>query len=139
MKVSCRVWLIAPRRVGSTQYTNDSRDISLSSVFIKPFTPSNHQVCVFFTRYSSIPDISRPFRARYGNFTTPAVTFTITFEAMAPNTGESKAAYLKDEKALCFHGELLYEAKILDVRRQDAKDKVSPFEYRVHYKGWKNT
>lgn len=47
--------------------------------------------------------------------------------------------YLKDEKALCFHGELLYEAKVLDVRRQDSKDKNSAFEYRVHYKGWKNT
>lgn len=58
---------------------------------------------------------------------------------MAPASSDSKAAYQKDEKALCFHGELLYEAKILDLRRQDAKDKTSPFEYRVHYKGWKNT
>ncbi|KAK5086435.1 Esa1p-associated factor [Lithohypha guttulata] len=58
---------------------------------------------------------------------------------MAPANTEGKAAYQKDEKALCFHGELLYEAKILDTRRQDPKDKSSPFEYRVHYKGWKNT
>ncbi|EXJ92380.1 hypothetical protein A1O3_00930 [Capronia epimyces CBS 606.96] len=58
---------------------------------------------------------------------------------MAPQSSESKPMYQKDEKALCFHGELLYEAKVLDVRRQDAKDKTSPHEYRVHYKGWKNT
>lgn len=58
---------------------------------------------------------------------------------MAPGNPDSKPSYQKDEKALCFHGELLYEAKILDVRKQDPKDKTSPFEYRVHYKGWKNT
>ncbi|KAK5958637.1 Esa1p-associated factor [Knufia fluminis] len=58
---------------------------------------------------------------------------------MAPANAESKPSYQKDEKTLCFHGELLYEAKILDVRKQDPKDKTSPFEYRVHYKGWKNT
>lgn len=58
---------------------------------------------------------------------------------MAPANPESKPSYQKDEKALCFHGELLYEAKILEVRKKDPKDKSSPFEYRVHYKGWKNT
>lgn len=47
--------------------------------------------------------------------------------------------YQKDERALCFHGELLYEAKVLEVRRVDPKDKTSAHEYRVHYKGWKNT
>lgn len=47
--------------------------------------------------------------------------------------------YAKDEKALCFHGELLYEAKVLEVKKIDPKDKTSPYEYRVHYKGWKNT
>ncbi|RMZ91632.1 hypothetical protein DV736_g1124, partial [Chaetothyriales sp. CBS 134916] len=58
---------------------------------------------------------------------------------MAPPTSDSKPMYAKDERALCFHGELLYEAKVLEVRKQDPKDKTSPFEYRVHYKGWKNT
>lgn len=58
---------------------------------------------------------------------------------MAPQSNESKPMYHKDEKALCFHGELLYEAKVLEVRRQDPKDKTSAHEYRVHYKGWKNT
>lgn len=52
---------------------------------------------------------------------------------------DSKPTYQKDEKALCFHGELLYEAKVLEVRKVDPKDKTSAYEYRVHYKGWKNT
>ncbi|KAJ5637697.1 Chromatin modification-related protein eaf3 [Penicillium lividum] len=47
--------------------------------------------------------------------------------------------YAKDEKVLCFHHDILYEAKILDLRHKDASDKKSPFEYLVHYKGWKNT
>ena len=58
---------------------------------------------------------------------------------MAPATPASVATYAKDEKVLCFHHELLYEAKALEVRRTDAKDKTSPHEYRIHYKGWKNT
>ncbi|KAL1958135.1 hypothetical protein VTO42DRAFT_4990 [Malbranchea cinnamomea] len=45
--------------------------------------------------------------------------------------------YQKDEVVLCYHGDILYEAKILDIRKTD--NKKSPFEYRVHYKGWKNT
>ncbi|KAL9601955.1 MAG: hypothetical protein Q9219_002179 [cf. Caloplaca sp. 3 TL-2023] len=48
----------------------------------------------------------------------------------------AKQHYEKDEKVLCFHGELLYEAKILEVE-QDAETKS--FRYRIHYKGWKNT
>lgn len=56
---------------------------------------------------------------------------------MAPST--SGAMYAKDEKALCFHHELLYDAKVLDARPVDEKDKKGPWEYKVHYKGWKNT
>jgi hypothetical protein len=59
--------------------------------------------------------------------------------AMAPSTGASVAAYSKDEEVFCFHHELLYDAKVLELRRTDEKDKTSPFKYRVHYKGWKNT
>ena len=54
---------------------------------------------------------------------------------MAPFEG----AFRKDEKALCFHHELLYEAKILDTRPSDPEDKHSRLLYLVHYKGWKNT
>ena len=55
---------------------------------------------------------------------------------MAPT---NQVSYHKDEKVLCFHHEILYEAKILDVRQTDPDDKKSPFEYAVHYKGWKST
>ena len=48
-------------------------------------------------------------------------------------------AFEKDEKVLCFHHELLYEAKVLNWRPVDASDKNSPQQYRVHYKGWKAT
>ncbi|KAF2190566.1 NuA4 histone acetyltransferase complex, Eaf3/MRG15 subunit [Zopfia rhizophila CBS 207.26] len=47
--------------------------------------------------------------------------------------------FKKDEKALCFHHELLYDAKVLDSKPVDPNDKKSPFQYKVHYKGWKNT
>ncbi|KAH7399051.1 MRG-domain-containing protein [Phaeosphaeria sp. MPI-PUGE-AT-0046c] len=47
--------------------------------------------------------------------------------------------YRKDEKVFCFHHELLYEAKVLELKPMEADDKKSGFQYRVHYKGWKNT
>ena len=56
---------------------------------------------------------------------------------MAPLTTNA-AAYAKDEKVFCFHHELLYEGKVLEVRRSDGKDRTSAPEYRVHYRGWKN-
>ncbi|KAF1826310.1 MRG-domain-containing protein [Dissoconium aciculare CBS 342.82] len=55
---------------------------------------------------------------------------------MAPSL---KPVYDKDEKVLCFHGELLYEAKVLDNKIRDPADGKDGFMYRVHYKGWKNT
>ncbi|KAK7518590.1 MRG-domain-containing protein [Phyllosticta citricarpa] len=55
---------------------------------------------------------------------------------MAPS---SQPYFQKDEKALCFHHELLYEAKVLDVKQVDPSDKKSPYQYKVHYKGWKAT
>lgn len=57
---------------------------------------------------------------------------------MAPSTNP-QPVYSKDEKVLCFHGELLYEAKILDSKVKDPNDKKDGYVYRVHYKGWKNT
>ncbi|KAL4983119.1 chromatin modification-related protein eaf3 [Aspergillus falconensis] len=55
---------------------------------------------------------------------------------MAP---AGQTTYQKDERVLCFHHEILYEAKILDLRHTDPDDRKSPYEYLVHYKGWKNT
>ncbi|KAL2352065.1 MRG-domain-containing protein [Cryomyces antarcticus] len=57
---------------------------------------------------------------------------------MAPPSA-SGPAYAKDEKALCFHHELLYEAKVLDSKAVDPSDKKTSYQYKVHYKGWKNT
>jgi hypothetical protein len=57
---------------------------------------------------------------------------------MAPASA-SEASYRKDEKVFCFHHELLYEAKVTDVKPLDEDDKKSGFQYKVHYKGWKNT
>ncbi|KAK3709355.1 Esa1p-associated factor [Vermiconidia calcicola] len=56
---------------------------------------------------------------------------------MAPSS--SSPAYAKDEKVLCFHHELLYEAKVLDSKVKDPNDKKDGYMYKVHYKGWKNT
>lgn len=53
---------------------------------------------------------------------------------MAP-TKATTPPYSKDEKVLCFHHEMLYEAKILEVQQGDD----SMFQYKIHYKGWKNT
>ncbi|MCJ1315582.1 Esa1p-associated factor [Xylographa vitiligo] len=58
---------------------------------------------------------------------------------MAPTTAPTQQAYAKDERVLCFHHELLYEAKVLDSKLSDPSDKKSQMLYRVHYKGWKNT
>lgn len=58
---------------------------------------------------------------------------------MAPPALPTHQAYAKDERVLCFHHELLYEAKILDSKLQDPSDKKSSMLYLVHYKGWKNT
>ena len=47
--------------------------------------------------------------------------------------------YQKDEKVLCFHMEMLYEAKIVDLAHTVPDDDTSTWHYKVHYKGWKNT
>ncbi|CAI4217218.1 unnamed protein product [Parascedosporium putredinis] len=56
-----------------------------------------------------------------------------------PPNGSLEAApqpYAKDEKVLCFHHEMLYEAKILDVTRTEDGE---GYQYKIHYKGWKAT
>ncbi|KAI0203130.1 MRG-domain-containing protein [Astrocystis sublimbata] len=55
---------------------------------------------------------------------------------MAPAKQEKAPPYAKDEKVLCFHGDLMYEAKIIDVRVEPGK-KADDAQYRIHYKGWK--
>ncbi|KAF2130817.1 mortality factor 4-like protein-like protein 1 [Dothidotthia symphoricarpi CBS 119687] len=63
---------------------------------------------------------------------------------MAP-APEPEPSYRKDEKVYCFHHELLYEAKVIEVQavkaddKSDKNDKKSGWQYKIHYKGWKNT
>ncbi|TQV95057.1 histone acetylase complex subunit [Cordyceps javanica] len=45
--------------------------------------------------------------------------------------------FSKDEKVLCFHMDMLYEAKVTDV--QPAEKQGDGWRYKVHYKGWKST
>lgn len=45
-----------------------------------------------------------------------------------------QAPFSKDERVLCFHMEMLYEAKVLDVQQGDNGD---GWLYKIHYKGWK--
>lgn len=44
--------------------------------------------------------------------------------------------FSKDERVLCFHMEMLYEAKILDVM---ANENGEGWQYKIHYKGWKSS
>src|SRR4051794_12968809 len=53
---------------------------------------------------------------------------------MAPKQQPPQAPFSKDERVLCFHMEMLYEAKILDVQPGDNGD---GWQYKIHYKGWK--
>ncbi|GAB0135130.1 DNA repair protein rhp54 [Epichloe bromicola] len=56
---------------------------------------------------------------------------------MAPARQQQTPQFSKDEKVLCFHMDMLYEAKVMDV--QPGKTPGDGFRYKVHYKGWKNT
>ncbi|BGO92873.1 Esa1p-associated factor [Rhodotorula toruloides] len=53
-----------------------------------------------------------------------------------------KLAYAENEKALCFHGPLMYEAKVLKAefwqKGSNKSGAVGP-HYFVHYRGWKQT
>ena len=55
---------------------------------------------------------------------------------MAPARQSASQPFAKDEKVLCFHHEMLYEAKILDIQPAEEGE---GFQYKIHYKGWKNT
>ncbi|KAG9232184.1 MRG-domain-containing protein [Amylocarpus encephaloides] len=55
---------------------------------------------------------------------------------MAPSkTAEPTSPFAVGERTLCFHHDMLYEAKVLDVRMSGP----NVWEYKIHYKGWKNT
>ncbi|EHL01101.1 putative Chromatin modification-related protein eaf3 [Glarea lozoyensis 74030] len=62
-------------------------------------------------------------------------TTTSLASTMAPKATESASPFAKDEKVLCFHHEMLYEAKVLDSQHVPP----SSWRFKIHYKGWKNT
>ncbi|SAM04882.1 hypothetical protein [Absidia glauca] len=51
-------------------------------------------------------------------------------------TSTNPYTYDKDQKVLCFHGPLIYEAKILDRRQETDEQNASYPIYHVHYQGW---
>ncbi|KAL7624163.1 Esa1p-associated factor [Parahypoxylon ruwenzoriense] len=55
---------------------------------------------------------------------------------MAPSRQNQAPPYAKDERVLCFHGDLMYEAKIIEVSVKPGQ-KPEDAQYRIHYKGWK--
>ncbi|KAI1457852.1 MRG-domain-containing protein [Annulohypoxylon moriforme] len=55
---------------------------------------------------------------------------------MAPSRQNQAPPYAKDEKVLCFHGDLMYEAKIMEVSVKPGQ-KPEDAQYRIHYRGWK--
>ncbi|KAI1372261.1 MRG-domain-containing protein [Hypoxylon crocopeplum] len=55
---------------------------------------------------------------------------------MAPSRQNQAPPYAKDEKVLCFHGDLMYEAKVIEVTVKPGQ-KPEDAQYRIHYKGWK--
>ena len=54
----------------------------------------------------------------------------------------SNETYLPNERVLCYHGPLIYEAKVMKVKVFEDNNIVVPAvgpHYLVHYKGWKQT
>ncbi len=50
-------------------------------------------------------------------------------------SGPSKPKFSDNEKVLCYHGPLLYEAKCVR-SRADKSGSAGEFQYYVHYQGW---
>lgn len=53
-----------------------------------------------------------------------------------PPQKQQQPPFQKDERVLCFHMEMLYEAKILDIMPAENGD---GWQYKIHYKGWKSS
>ncbi|KAL8397324.1 hypothetical protein RB594_004156 [Gaeumannomyces avenae] len=53
------------------------------------------------------------------------------------NTGPP---FKEEERVFCFHMDMLYEARILEVQAAEAGEgPAGGWQYKIHYKGWKNT
>jgi len=61
----------------------------------------------------------------------------------ATSTAEpSNETFVPNERVLCYHGPLIYEAKVMKVKVFDDNNNVVSAagpHYLVHYKGWKQT
>lgn len=61
---------------------------------------------------------------------------------LALSTEMSAGVFSPNERVLCYHGPLVYEAKVLKMEHWDESNTktgaVGP-HYFVHYKGWKQT
>ncbi|KAJ2743852.1 Esa1p-associated factor [Coemansia sp. BCRC 34301] len=62
--------------------------------------------------------------------------------AALPGSSATTLLFRPNERILCFHGPLLYEAKVVKAEMWDGTDPDAPDpgpHYFVHYKGWKQT
>lgn len=60
----------------------------------------------------------------------------------APGGGGADVDYNLHERVLCYHGPLIYEAKVLRVQNMEKPSALTGqtgMHYYVHYKGWKHT
>ena len=50
----------------------------------------------------------------------------------------AQSRFVEGEKVLCFHGPLIYEAKIQKVgpRPKGSSSETGPVKYFIHYHGW---
>ncbi|TVY86610.1 Chromatin modification-related protein [Lachnellula willkommii] len=56
---------------------------------------------------------------------------------MAPSkSAAATPPFSKNERVLCFHHDMLYEAVVLESR---ATEDNTSWQYKIHYKGWKHT
>ncbi|KAI8343730.1 MRG-domain-containing protein [Chlamydoabsidia padenii] len=63
----------------------------------------------------------------------PSSSLVNSFTTMADST---LYKYNQDDKVLCYHGPLIYEAKILDRKTEiDSNNEAKPL-YKIHYQGW---
>ncbi|KAI1389033.1 MRG-domain-containing protein [Hypoxylon trugodes] len=99
-----------------------------SSIFLFPPCPDSYQSADFINLNNSYAHLS------YHQY----LKVTLSPPIMAPSRQSQVPPYAKDERVLCFHGDLMYEAKILEVSVKSGQ-KAEDAQYRIHYKGWKNT
>lgn len=128
----CRAPPVLKETTISNAQTNNALKRVRASCLSKP---NNHYIHHRVLHISTPPIHSRTDTANHWRPAERSQTGKIP--KMAPSS--STPQYAKDEKVLCFHGELLYEAKVLDTKVKDPNDRKDGFMYRVHYKGWKNT